>query len=373
MENIFPKQKNDNKDGQRGDFYQVLVAIKFMLEDVGNSYNNLIIEHQGDVTFDNKLQIEVKHHAPKNTLGDNHIDFWKTLFNWANDKNNYERLILFTTSSFPNKGISYLKTWNLQTADHRYQSILKIIDSNTSKNVAVYMEYFKTLDIDKLKSLISKVVIENNKPIDDDLIIQLSDYPPIKALAYKKEDRITIIKDRIAGYVKSKVAGNKRWEISNEQFYNTIRTIGHDFLNENYRPIFDQFMKKEIHDYEIEKHVEKKFAIELKEICCDETDIREAINDYWKTTTLLIEENENDPFFNDNEFLPYKKEKVYPKLKIQRGIHQRKPQKNSYLFYLDCKNIDLTGYKGIPDLFFFMHGTMQMIVEDHENDFTWIL
>lgn len=59
MEN--KKQKNDDKEGIRGVAYQCLVAVKYALE--LEHFNLLTIEHEGDVTFDSKLQIEVKHHA----------------------------------------------------------------------------------------------------------------------------------------------------------------------------------------------------------------------------------------------------------------------------------------------------------------------
>ncbi len=99
-----PKLRTDNKDGQRGDFYQILVALKYALEDFESSFKTLIIEHLGDVTFDNTIQIEVKHHDPKISLGDCNIDFWKTLNNWCateHDYTNYKELILYTTSYFP--------------------------------------------------------------------------------------------------------------------------------------------------------------------------------------------------------------------------------------------------------------------------------
>jgi len=376
MLEIIPKLKTDNKDGQRGDFYQILVAIKYALEDIDNSFKTLIIEHQGDVTFDTKIQIEVKHHDPKISLGDCNIDFWKTLNNWCtpeHDYTKYEKLILYTTSYFPKQGITYLKSWNKQDTGNRYQTILKIISSNPPKNILEYIRFIESLDVEKLKSILSKIIIKDNQPIDKDLIIELSENPTIKALAYKKEDRINIVEDRIAGSIKSKIAGAGRWEISNEQLFNIIRIIGCDFLNENYRPVFDKYLKREIDNSDYSNYTEKKFVKELNEISCGEDEVREAINDFWKSTTLLVEQNEKDPFFNENEFIPYKEKIVLPKLKIQRNIHLLNNKKNNLLFYYNCKDINLNGYKGIPDLFYFKHGTMQILVEDIDNNFNWIL
>jgi len=374
--NSNPKLKTDNKDGQRGDFYQILVALKYALKDSGSSFKTLIIEHLGDITFDNNFQIEVKHHDPKISLGDCNIDFWKTLNNWCtteHDYTDYKELILFTTSYFPKQGTSNLKTWNKQNTDHRYQTIQKIINSNTPESISTYIQYIKLIDVDKLKSILSKIIIKENQPIDEDLILLLSENPTIKALAPKKEDRIKIVEGRMAGFIKSKVVGNGRWEISDDQLFTMIRTVGRDYLSENYRPLFDKYLNRDIDNSDYSNYTEKKFVKELNEISCNEVDVREAINDYWKSTTLLVEQNGRDPFFNDNEFIPYKDKQLLPILKTKKSIHKLQNPINSLLFYYNCKDINLSGYKGIPDLFYFKHGTMQILVEDIDNDFNWIL
>ena len=67
------KERNDNKDGQRGGLYQALVSLKYALEYIDKPFCKLTLEHKGDVTFDTYQQIEVKHHAPKCSLGDYHV------------------------------------------------------------------------------------------------------------------------------------------------------------------------------------------------------------------------------------------------------------------------------------------------------------
>ncbi len=247
------------------------------------------------------------------------------------------------------------------------------MNSNTSEGVSNYINSVKSLDVSRLKLIISKIVIKDNQPIDKDLIISLSENPTIKALAYKKEDRINIVENRIVGFIKSKVVGAGKWEISNEQLFNIIRDIGRDYLNENYKPLFDKYLTRDIDNSDYSNYKEKKFVKELNEISCNEDDVRSAINDYWKSTTLLVEQNGKDPFFNENEFIPYKDKQLLPILKNKKSIHKLQNPMNNLLFYYTCKEINLSGYKGIPDLFYFKHGTMQIIVEDIDNDFNWIL
>ena len=156
------KQRNDNKDGQRGDFYQALVALKYALEYIEKPFNLISLEHFGDVTFDNFQQIEVKHHSPKGTLGDYHIDFWKTLFNWCSKNNNFEKLILHTTSSFPSTR-SLLKSWNKQNKEEKLRTIKSLINSNTAEGVKIYMEFIDKMEEGTLKSIVEKIEIKTDQ------------------------------------------------------------------------------------------------------------------------------------------------------------------------------------------------------------------
>lgn len=366
------KQRNDNKDGQRGDFYQALVAIKYAIEYTNKTFDNLTLEHRGDITFDTHQQIEVKHHAPKCSLGDSHIDFWNTLYNWCIDENEYEKLIFHTTAYFP-KTQSLLRTWNNQSIDNRYDTIHRIIKSNTAKGVIDFMDFIKLLDAEKLKSVISKVEIKSDQPIDTELIQLLMKNPTIQSISCKPEDREELVKTRLGGFVQSKVAGEKEWKISWNQFFVTLQSIGRDFANENYNPIFDKYLNAEIEEKEYSQYTEKRFVEELVKIKCDEDEVREAINDFWKTSTLIAEETERNPAFYDHEFHPYKKEKVFPLLKNKKRLSLLERPNDSLYFYRHAKQINVGAFKSIPsDLLYFKHGTMQNIVEDNELKFSWL-
>jgi hypothetical protein len=120
-------ETHDAHHSKRGDFYQPLVAIKYAItkENV-MQFNKLTIEHDGDVSFDDILQIETKHHKDPTALGDKSEDFWKTLYNWVIQKKAFKELILHTTAHYSKTGISHLKKWNNKNADDKYK-ILKNI------------------------------------------------------------------------------------------------------------------------------------------------------------------------------------------------------------------------------------------------------
>ena len=365
------KERNDNKDGQRGDLYQALVSLKYALEYTDKPFQNLILEHQGDVTFDSHQQIEVKHHAPKCSLGDCHVDFWNTLYNWCLKEDIYEKLVFHTTAYFPSTK-SLLKSWNKQKEQDRYNTIKSIIKSNKAQGVHDFMTFISKMDQVKLKSVISKIQINADQPIDTDLISQLTKNPTIQVISCKPEDRNELVKDRIAGFIQGKVAGEGRWQISWEQLIATMQKIGRDFLNENYNPIFERYFNANIEEVEYQNYKEKRFVTELNEISCDEDEVREAINDYWKTNTLLAEEIENNPTFDDNEFQPYKNTKVYPLLKNKKKLAAMERPNDSLYFYRKAKEITVGAHKQIPDFQYFKHGTMQIIVEDNELKFSWL-
>lgn len=369
------KEKNDSKDQKRGDFYQALVSIKYALEYSEKLFQTLVIEHKGDVTFDSDLQIEVKHHAPKGSLGDAHIDFWKTLYNWCIQTNEYQSLILHTTSYFPTRGPSSLKTWAKQTVDQRYQTIIYIAKNNKAQGVSEYMNYVSEMNVSALKGILSKIELKTDQLIDEDLIEFLTKNTTIQLLASKPIDRVRLVKERLAGFIVAQVVGSTRWEITQKQFLNALRTIGRDFLNDNYSSTFDKYLNKKP-EAEYSDYKEKRFIEELNEISCDDSEVLDAINDYWKTSTVLAEENELNPIFNDAVYQPYKNNIIYPKLINKKRListtHSECKKTRALDLYRSAKEISFGTFKMIPDYVYFQHGTMHIIVNDDDLKFSWL-
>jgi hypothetical protein len=445
------KDINDNREGQRGDFYQILVAIKYVLfNEELNNFKKLTIEHNGDVSFDNKFQIETKHHTTLNSLSDTSEDFWKTLSNWIRQEENFEQLILFTTSHFPQKGKSNLKKWNKSNPNDRLELLKNILfpfklesinkykiadrtieilknckiedtiiehlkqfknksyskidfeeiiqkiqktdnekdillrecrdTSNVQYKVWNYSRFVKSFDEKKLLEIISKIEIHVEQPIDTELINQISKHMIFNIVPFKDDLGCNyLINDRLAGSVYSKVSGEKKWEISKEDFFTTIQSIVADFFKERYSPIFDKYLKETPSDNDLVSLKEKKFVEELKRINCQEDEVDEALIDYWKTITLLAEESDKNPLYCELEYKPYKKNIVAPKLINKKRLFAselndtEKSLVQSLKFYRSAKELELQDHKTIQSLPYFKHGTMQDIVEDGTINFNWII
>lgn len=436
------KQKNDDKEGIRGIVYQCLVAAKYALE--LEHFDLLTIEHEGDVTFDSKLQIEVKHHVDKPSMGDKHEDFWKTLYNWCVHGKEYDKLILYTTSHPSSRG-SILGDWNTLSTDRRLYALKKVdfnynLDSiseycisainlsilenlnltgqtlafmkscknkvfsgddllkvlqenniskeeqtiilreckNTNSEVYTcynYSRFILSLQEEKLRSVLSKIEVKWNQSTDDELVNELAASNRLHIIPCQSENEYQkLIKEKLVGFIVSKVMGKGRWEVTDKQFYATIQGIGKDYFQQYYNPLFDDYLNKNPDPADYTPSEEKKFLTELKQIECDEEELTDALIDYWKTNTLLAEEDEKNPAFFEAEYKPYKNKIVHPRLinKKKSMLNKRiDKNENALHFYRDAKCMSVP-HKSIPAYPYFIHGTMQNIVEDDELNFSWL-
>ncbi len=442
------KEKHDSRDSKRGDFYQAIVAIEYAIGKDLSNFEYLTIEHEGDVSFDNKTQIEVKHHKNKTSLADTAEDFWKTLYNWINQKATFNKLILHTTEHFSTNRKAFLKNWNKSNNEDKYKIIhrirfkhnldkitnFKVFDRNieiltqcdikqttienlkqfqkktynkndfvvllndlqiidTEKDIIIkeckdtsatkyktwnYQRYIQKVSKNKLIRILDKINIKTQQPIDTELIAELMTYPFFKSIPCKAEDLEEIISVRIAGMIQSKVVGEKKWQITNKQFYAIIQSAAKDFYNDNYKPIFDKYLTENAPDTVGNEYKNKNFVKELGLIKCFEDEISEAIVDNWKTNTLLGEETKKDPMYFDTDYLPYRNEFVLRKVRNKKREYERQDieienLKNSLSFYRKAKELPIENYKSIKSYPYFEHGTMQNLVEDNNIKFSWII
>jgi len=441
--------QHDSRDSKRGDFYQSLVAIKYAIfEEELFNFNKLTIEHEGDVSFDDSLQIETKHHISHKSIADTSEEFWKTFYNWLKQKLKFEKYILHTTCHFSQKGDSLLKKWNTSNLAQRIDLLNKInfgynlhsiseyqfsgINLEIIENLGVqrstidliskvkgtnltlneiaqilskskisetetciitreckstsdakfkiwnYARYIKSYPTDELKLLLSRVTIKTDQENDIEIIKSIAKHPTFRGKCKYENDYNYLIRERIAGAIASKVVGKKRWEITNLQFYNIINDSASDFFKENYRPVFDKYLNIKPEEEDIQSNMKKKFVFELDRISCESDEIKEAIVDYWKTNTLLIEELELNPTFVDDEYNTYKNEIIYPKVVNKKRTYVKtaditKNLKNSQMFYRESRDLNFHDYRSIKSLPYFTHGTLHNIIEDGTNDFKWII
>lgn len=291
------------------------------------------------------------------------------------DKLNNNKNKKFSGTEF----IQFTKSMNVSTDD---KTLLEVECKDTSSSkykVWNYSRYIKSCSEYKLKDIISKVIISSNQSIDSDLIIEISKTPVFKAKPCRNElDYEYLIKERLAGFIESRVVGEKRWEVTNQEFYKTINQAAKDFYKDSYIPVFDKYLTKKPNKVEIQNYTEKKFVKELCEMKCKPDELKEALVHYWKTNTLLSEESENNPMFVIDEYQPYKNEIIYPKLLNKKRTFKYSNDKTrnmeeSLSFYRTAKELSIADYKRIQSLPYFTHGTMQNIVEDNTNNFNWLL
>lgn len=441
--------QHDGRDSKRGDFYQSLVAIKYAIfEEELFNFNKLTIEHEGDVSFDDLIQIETKHHISPKSIADTSEEFWKTHYNWLKQELKFEKYILHTTCHFPQKGDSLLKKWNNSSLTQRIDLLNKIsfdfnldsireyqfsgVNLEIIENLGVkkhtidliskvkgtkltldevtqilsnskisetetfiiareckatsdpkykiwnYARYVKSYPVDELKTLLSRVTIKTEQQNDFEIIKSIAKHPTFRGKCKNDNDYNYLIGERIAGAIASKVVGEKRWEIPNLQFYNIINDSMSDFFKENYRPVFDKYLNIKPEEEDIQLNMRKKFVFELDRISCKSDEIKEAIVDYWKTNSLLIEELELNPTFVDDEYNTYKNEIIYPKVVNKKRTYIKtedisKNLKNSQMFYRESRDLNFQDHRSIKSLPYFTHGTLHNIIEDDTNDFKWII
>lgn len=241
-----------------------------------------------------------------------------------------------------------------------------------------YSRYLNSCDETKLSNLVKKVIIRTDQEVDTDLINTISSLPIFRGICQSVTDYRLLIKDRIAGVIASKVEGDHKWEVTNRQFYEITKSASATFFNDIYRPVFDKYLSKTPSEEEIGKTSKKKFVGELEKIKCKHKESRMAIVDYWKTNALISEELESNPFFVDNEYIPYQlnvvaAQALNEKMKYDKVDDEDENLKNSLRFYQTAKSLNFKDTKVIKSFHYFTHGTLHNLIEDENIDFKWVI
>lgn len=375
------KQRNDNKEQERANFYKVLVAIEYALS--LSEYEKIILEHKGDVTFDNKIQIEVKH--VQGNITNKSKEFWNTFYNWISDPDSFkfEQFILYTTQKAGARSI--FTSWGKNTETDYFKlkqtykdSELSSIKKDSSKyyfNKIFKQSLYKEEDI---KCALKKIKIEHSRPIDTDLISEIANKYYYQSIP-KDQDRF--VRKCLGGTIYSHVEGLGRWELSREEFYQVSHNQLQNFLKEPKFEVYEEYMDKELEEEKIKTFYDKDFVKKLQCLNCEEYNVHEAITDYWRTTSMIIELQDINRTFIKNEYRKYQNEKVYKKLKNEKDILDpiddiNANKKQSLKFYKKAKIWSPMKFKSIPELEYIHHGTLNRIAEDPDNEgfnFNWLI
>lgn len=372
------KAVNDATLKQAGTIYQYLIALRDCFE--LNDDDTLQIETNGDVSIINntggKFQKEVKHHSDNKVLSDRHIDFWKTLANWYTD---YERVkifsnyILLTTAKILNNSPFY--DWNDIDEKEKLYRLREIGIISKSKEQNFRSQYNRIFDENydehRLLSILSKFTIESEKTSLSGISREFSKYvghiPP--------ENRDNYI-GALLGEILIKVKEPPhKWDVTRMEFEQILQNQTASYGIKGSAPLPTEYAKASIPSERAEEIKQKRFVEAIREIEY-ETEIPNAIADYWKTDMTIIR------YFRDNLMYCESLKDYINDLtsKIDYAKSNRKIDaedadnvniiKFSKKLYNDVMQWDAKDFGSIiRNQGFFQRGTIHNIVD--ETDFKW--
>jgi len=172
------KVSNNATDSIKGIIHQFYIALDKCFELVEGE--SVFIEYYGDVSINNKVQIETKKY--KGNLTDLDHNFWKTLKNWMNDSfphDKFKFLILSTTQNVTNRTI--FCDWNSSDSKAKLKKLLDIQVKyhNTKKKdnetVDLIESSMSKQKREKLKTILSKVSIQYSQKQDTQLYKEIKE------------------------------------------------------------------------------------------------------------------------------------------------------------------------------------------------------
>jgi hypothetical protein len=371
-----PKFKNDSTKSKLGDQYQYLIALECCINAANDDV--IYIEQRGDVATED-TSTEVKLHNSKNhKISDRHIDFWKTLNNLAENYeviSSYKKLVLLTTSSIQEK--SKLVGWNAMTKEEKLKTITGIKEEKVTDTIKDFVELvftYNTKYTEKtLLEILDKFCISHDQPVIEDKVKELIESQFFKLIP--KKNRKPFL-DNLMGYILAEGREKaENWEIKASEFNSFVQSQTKNYASEAI-PIPDTYQDAKT---EIEKFEDHNFVKEIKKIDF-ETQLQDAVNDYYRTQKTVINIKNND-LYNPKSFSHYQDNIIAQDLKLikqkceldvadRRNTEERiKQSKKTYLDAMMMPVKQIAGYSDNKD--FFQRGTIHTIINSEENDFCW--
>lgn len=300
----FNRLKSDATASSKGTIYQFCVAVQKCYEMVAGQ--KLLVECQGDVTISNKQQIETKLYS--DSLTDGHINFWKTLYNWMQDKFDpelYSSLILYTTQQFSER--ASISKWNESTLEERLDILQKIYKQTEKRDKERQKKALSTkmktpgvlsfqrfiLDSsrrNKLIQVIKKFNIEACSPELPELHSIIKQQYIKGILDGKKDDFLASLIGFITQPSSSKTHS---WEITYDDFDKKVGDLTTLYCRETREFPRKHFNSREFPDNkQVEIYQNYTFVRKIQDIE-HQIVIVEAIRDYLRTVRTIHEELRN--------------------------------------------------------------------------------
>lgn len=281
--------KNTAALSQLGNLYQYLIALKICLESGDGELVN--IEQYGDLTTAD-YNYEIKHHNdPNYSLIDTHIDFWKSLSNWVDNRNtliSHSKFILLTSAIV--KEDSTFKDWNSAKSETKYQKILDIHSSikgskHEYKTLQPYLNNIFTFNDgyakQELLDVLAKVTIKHSFANAYALYESLLSHTAF--LFSKMNQRSSLVRSLIGFIVEKGVLSPKEWDIEINEFRSFLQEQARKTLNNEVLDFPDIELSTDIDKATLEKNFIKKIA----DIPYPEK-ISEAAINYTQTQNVLV-------------------------------------------------------------------------------------
>lgn len=285
----------------RGFHYQILLGVEkcFELEE-----GDLIwFENDGDISLRSleqgkSLQIEGKLYDRNDALTDNHLNFWKTLYNWFEDSFQHEQynyLILHTTQAIGKK--STLSGWNDKTPEEKFEVVQIIYGKRTEeekankdpKGVLKYQKYVCTrVERETLKNVLSKMVINDEANDLEELIHRLT-----KKLIGIPTNNIDAYFDGFVGLIYRKMDKDK-WSVNGTEVRERLEQLTSHYRKGNFT--FPEFHGELASGEDILKHQDALFVRKIKDIQ-HYNEIPEAVGNYAELTNSLLLNLHQSPVF----------------------------------------------------------------------------
>ncbi len=288
--------KNTAALSQLGNLYQYLIALKICLEsDDGELVN---IEQYGDLTTAD-YNYEIKHHNdPDYALIDTHIDFWKSLSNWVDNRNtlkSHSKFILLTSAIV--KEDSTFKDWNSSNSNIKHQKILDIHSGIKKskyeyKTIQPYLKNIFTFNNDYLEKdlldVLNKITIKHSFENAFALYENLLDHTAF--LFSKKKQRPSLVRSLIGFIVEKGILSPQEWDIEINEFRLFLQEQARKTLNNEVLDFPDVELTTDIDEATLEKNFIKKIA----DIPYPEK-INEAAINYTQTQNVLVNMADQNP------------------------------------------------------------------------------
>lgn len=271
-----------NKDASTkilGFKYQEMVALVKCLEAKNNT--TIYLECFGDIS-DGETSTEMKHSIDdKKELYDTHIDFWKTLGNLVelkDDFENYNYFVLHTTAKI--KIGSIFEEWANISEEEKETKVLSITPNAT---INPHFEKVRQCNSKDLRNILNRFTIEAEQKNANEYYKDILVEHHVITTSIPKEN-IEAFVCLLLGYISSQLINSDdyQWKIDKNKF-----SIDFQFFSKNFKIDDLIFPNIKIDESKIIDNG-YKFTNELKNIYY-ESKIGSALNDYFRAQINRIE------------------------------------------------------------------------------------